>query len=97
MCVIDEKVQGLWLGARGGGEKVLRPMVVLGSQGSGHFFDVGLLMIIMPQIVWRGHDHKMHLDLFWLLNMMVPSKRSMKLLPLYQHSYFLEIGQLWRH
>ena len=40
MGVVGERVQGIWSGARGGGEKVSTMLVSIGTMGSPEFFDV---------------------------------------------------------
>jgi len=56
--VFGEGLQGFWLGARGGGEKVSITLVLIGTMGSPEFFDVGCSM---PYFL---HDVSMLLDIF---------------------------------
>jgi hypothetical protein len=45
MRVVDKRVQGFWLGARGGGRKSVVTNGGVGVTWFGAFFDVGLLIL----------------------------------------------------
>jgi hypothetical protein len=56
--VVDERVQGYWLGGSVGGVICLHPEVLIGTMGLWHHNDVRWLI----EKVWGNHDNKIVLD-----------------------------------